>query len=45
MLGGQDRRTLHLITGRLTGDVAGLVEELPGRVETVRVDVPGAGWP
>ena len=24
MLGGQDRRTLHLITGRLTGDVAGL---------------------
>jgi sugar lactone lactonase YvrE len=45
MLGGKDRRTLHLITGQLTGDVARLVEELPGQVETVRVDVPGAGWP
>ena len=27
MLGGQDRRTLHLITGRLTGDVDGLLAE------------------
>ena len=45
MLGGADRRTLHLITGRLTGDVDRLLAELPGRVEAVRVDVPGAGWP
>ena len=45
MLGGEDRRTLHLVTGRLTGDVEGLLAELPGRVETVRVDTPGAGWP
>ncbi len=45
MLGGADRRTLHLITGELTGDFARLAKERPGRVETVRVDVPGAGWP
>jgi len=45
MLGGADRRTLHLVTGELTGDVDRLVVERPGRVETVRVDVPGAGWP
>ncbi len=45
MLGGPDLRTLHLVTGLLTGNVAKLLAELPGRVETVRVDVPGAGWP
>jgi len=45
MLGGADGRTLHLITGRLSGDVDLLVAELPGRVETVRVDVRGAGRP
>ena len=45
MLGGADGRTLHLITGRLSGDVDLLVSELPGRVETVRVDVRGAGRP
>lgn len=45
MLGGSDGRTLHLVTGVLTGDVDRLVAEPPGRVETVRVDVEGAGWP
>ena len=45
MLGGADGRTLHLITGMLTNDVARLLADLPGRVETVRVDVPGAGLP
>src|SRR5262245_21796079 len=28
MLGGDDRRTLHLITGRLTGDIESLLSEL-----------------
>ena len=45
MLGGEDGRTLHLITGQLTGNVERLVAERPGRVETVRVDVRGAGRP
>ncbi len=45
MLGGADGRTLHLITGVLNADVPHLLAELPGRVETVRVDVPGAGLP
>jgi YD repeat-containing protein len=44
MLGGEDRRTLFLLTAETT------VEELSqgkskGRVETARVDVPGAGYP
>jgi sugar lactone lactonase YvrE len=45
MLGGADRRTLHLVTGELTSDVDRLTVERPGRIETMRVDVPGAGWP
>ena len=45
MLGGADGRTLHLITGQLTGNIDRLVAEPPGRVETVRVDVRGAGRP
>jgi sugar lactone lactonase YvrE len=44
MLGGEDRRTLFLLTAETT------VEDLSqgkskGRIETVRVDVPGAGYP
>lgn len=44
MLGGEDRRTLFLLTAETT------IEELAqgksrGRIETVRVDVPGAGYP
>lgn len=44
MLGGEDRRTLFLLTAETT------VEELSqgkskGRIETARVDVPGAGFP
>ena len=44
MLGGTDRKTLFLLTAETT------IEELAqgksvGRVETVRVDVPGAGFP
>ena len=45
MLGGADRRTLYLVTGDLTGDEATLLEQRPGRIESVRVEVPGAGWP
>jgi sugar lactone lactonase YvrE len=43
-LGGADRRTLYLVVNRTshgglrTGDSA-------GRIESVRVDVAGAGWP
>ena len=45
MLGGADRRTLYIVTGDLTGDEATLLEQRPGRIEAVRVEVPGAGWP
>jgi sugar lactone lactonase YvrE len=45
MLGGADRRTLYMVTGDLTGDEATLLEQRPGRIEAVRVEVPGAGWP
>ncbi|HMK10037.1 MAG TPA: SMP-30/gluconolactonase/LRE family protein [Acidimicrobiales bacterium] len=45
MLGGPDRRTLHLVTGELTSEFDRLAVDRPGRVETVRVEVPGAGWP
>lgn len=44
MLGGEDRRTLFLLTAETT------IEDLrqsksKGRIETVRVEVPGAGFP
>lgn len=39
MLGGEDRKTLFVMTSDLFRD--GLV----GKIETVRVDVPGAGFP
>lgn len=44
MLGGEDRRTLFLLTA------AGTNEDMNngttrGAIATVRVDVPGAGWP
>jgi sugar lactone lactonase YvrE len=45
MLGGADRRTLYLVTGNLEGDEATLLAQRPGRIESVRVEVPGAGWP
>lgn len=39
MLGGEDRKTLFIMTSNLArqGDV--------GKIETIRVDVPGAGFP
>jgi len=53
MLGGADRRTLYLLTAhqslenlrRLTDFEADLGSESRGFVESVRVAVPGAGWP
>jgi sugar lactone lactonase YvrE len=43
-LGGHDRRTLYCVTA--SGDTSeGTHEERDGRIEAVRVDVPGAGLP
>jgi len=43
MLGGEDRRTLFICTCLKSGaDTAALRS---GRIETVDVEVPGAGWP
>lgn len=44
MLGGDDRRTLFILTaGTLVPDEA--TQRRDGRIETVRVDIPGAGMP
>jgi sugar lactone lactonase YvrE len=43
MLGGADRRTLFLCTCTTSGPA--VADERAGRIETVRVDVPGAGLP
>jgi sugar lactone lactonase YvrE len=43
MLGGADRRTLYVCT--CTGSGPAMAEKRDGRIEMVRVDVPGAGWP
>ena len=44
MLGGDDRRTLFVLTAG-TLDPAEAAQRRDGRIETVRVDVPGAGLP
>ena len=44
MLGGPDRRTLFLVSSS-DAYPAKLVGTRLSRVETVRVDVPGAGFP
>ena len=43
MLGGDDRRTLFVLTN--TGSGPQMAEKRDGRIEAVRVDVPGAGLP
>jgi sugar lactone lactonase YvrE len=43
MLGGADRRTLYVLTN--SGSGPAMAEKSDGRIETMRVDVPGAGWP
>jgi sugar lactone lactonase YvrE len=44
MLGGEDRRTLYVLTSEVL-DPAECERLRSARVEMVRVDVPGAGWP
>ena len=43
MLGGPDRRTLFILTN--TGSGPAMAHKAEGRIETVRVAVPGAGLP
>jgi sugar lactone lactonase YvrE len=43
MLGGPDRRTLFVLTN--TGSGPATADKTDGRIETYRVDVPGAGLP
>jgi sugar lactone lactonase YvrE len=43
MLGGVDRRTLFVCTS--TGSGPAMADKRDGAIETVRVDVPGAGLP
>ena len=43
MLGGDDRRTLYLVTAPTSGSGAAATRD--GRIERIRVDVPGAGLP
>lgn len=43
MLGGDDRRTLFICTCLQSGP--GTAELRSGRIETIKVNIPGAGWP
>jgi sugar lactone lactonase YvrE len=43
MLGGKDRRTLFVVTN--SGSGPSIADKKDGRIETMRVDVPGAGLP
>jgi sugar lactone lactonase YvrE len=43
MLGGEDRRTLYLVTAPSSGESAH--DSTSGRIESVRVDIAGAGLP
>lgn len=43
MLGGADKRTLFVVTN--VGSGPAIAEKKAGRIETVQVDVPGAGLP
>ena len=44
MLGGEDRRTLYVLTAA-GSDPETNRGRRTGRIEAVRVEVPGAGWP
>lgn len=43
MLGGIDRKTLFVLTN--TGSGPSMAQKRDGRIETLRVEVPGVGWP
>jgi sugar lactone lactonase YvrE len=45
MLGGEDRRTLFVLTGRVLVTPEQSLGERSGAIHTVRVEVPGAGLP
>jgi sugar lactone lactonase YvrE len=45
MLGGPDRRTLYALSCKMIHDAERSRAAATGRIETVRVDVPGAGLP
>lgn len=45
VLGGEDRRTLFMVTATTTGEAEPSREAMAGRVERARVGVAGAGWP
>jgi sugar lactone lactonase YvrE len=43
MLGGPDRRTLFICTN--TGSGPAMADKRDGRIDAIRVETPGAGWP
>ena len=43
MLGGDERKTLYICTS--SGSGPGAAERRDGRIEAIRVRVPGVGWP
>ena len=46
VLGGEDRKTLFICTSNGSGvDPDAALREKSGKIETVKVDVPGAGIP
>jgi len=45
VLGGEDRRTLFMVTATTKGEAEESVAAMAGRVEQLRVEVPGAGRP
>jgi len=42
-LGGDDRRTLYIVTCTNSGPQ--MADKRDGCIESIEVDVPGAGWP
>ena len=44
MLGGKDRKTLYLVTAPTSGR-GGAADRREGRIERIRVEIPGAGTP
>jgi sugar lactone lactonase YvrE len=45
VLGGDDRRTLYLLTATTLGDAESSLAAMDARVDTIQVDVPGEGRP
>jgi len=45
MLGGPDGCTLFVLTTKVMASAKDSLASLPGAIHTLRVEVPGAGWP